>query len=73
MPAVLAASKVPVSLGLQSRQSVVAITATADKRLTPRLIKIGNTVTISSIASPEALLIARPSIMPRIQAAAMTR
>ena len=72
MPAVLAASRVPVSLGLQSRQRVVAMTAVAASRLTPRLIRIGKIVTMSSIASPEALLMARPRHMPRIQAPAMT-
>ena len=72
MPAVVAARIVPVSLGLQSRHSVVAMAATADRRLTPRLVRIGKTVTINNMARPEALLMARPRHMPRIHVPAST-
>ena len=55
---------VPVSLGLQSKQRVVATAAVADRRLTPKPNRMGNMVTISSIARPEALLMHRPMSIP---------
>ena len=55
---------VPVSLGLQSKQRVVATAAVAERRETPKPIRMGNMVTMSSIAKPEALLIHRPMSIP---------
>ena len=63
---------VPVSLGLQSKQRVVATAAVADKRETPKPIRMGNMVTISSIARPEALLMHKPMSIPTIQVPLIT-
>lgn len=63
---------VPVSDGLQSRQSVVAMAAVAEMRETPSATRIGNMVTMSSMARPEALLMASPRNMPSTQQALMT-
>ena len=71
-PAISAAKMVPVSEGLQSRHRVVAMAAVAEIRDTPRATRIGNMVTMRSIARPEALLMARPRNMPSTQQALMT-
>ena len=52
-------SRIPHSMDI-----VVAITATAERRLTPRLTSVGNKVTISNIPRPEALVINCAMIWP---------
>ena len=72
-PAVSAERMVPVSLGLQSKQRVEATAAVAARRLTPKPTRIGNTVTISSMARPEAELMHRPMHRPSTQERDNTR
>lgn len=70
MPESSAARIVPVSLLTQSRQSVVATAAYIEsRRLTPSATRIGNIVTMSSMARPEALLMASPKSIPSAQQA----
>ena len=56
MPATCAAKIELVSRMPHSIDIEVAMTATADKRLTPRLTSVGNSVTISNIPNPDALV-----------------
>ena len=61
----------PILIGLGvSRLSATA--AVADRRETPKPIKMGNMVTIKSMAKPEALLMQRPMSIPTIQVALIT-
>ncbi|CNZ62756.1 Uncharacterised protein [Mycobacterium tuberculosis] len=64
IPATWAAKMEFVSRIPHSMDIVVAITATAERRLTPRLTSVGNKVTISNIPRPEALVINCAMIWP---------